>query len=99
MSMTFVSLVLLEFVKAYNFRSDRHSIFRRPFANKWLNLAILWEVVLLVFILSFEPLHEAFGTSPLSRTDWLMAGVPALSLTPVLELTKWIVSRRPHSSP
>ena len=99
MSMTFVSLVLLEFVKAYNFRSDRHSIFRRPFANKWLNLAILWEVVLLVFILSFEPLHEAFGTSPLSRSDWLMAGVPALSLTPVLELTKWIVSRRPHSSP
>ena len=64
MSMTFVSLVLLEFVKAYNFRSDRHSIFRRPFANKWLNLAILWEVVLLVFILSFEPLHEAFGTQP-----------------------------------
>jgi Ca2+-transporting ATPase len=98
MSMTFVSLVLIEFIKAYNFRSDRHSMFHRPFANKWLNLAILWEVALLVFIMSFEPLHEPFGTSPLSRTDWLITLIPALTLSPVLELTKWLISRRLQES-
>jgi Ca2+-transporting ATPase len=98
MSMTFVSLVLIEFIKAYNFRSDRHSMFHRPFANKWLNLAILWEVALLVFIMSFEPLHEPFGTSPLSQTDWLITLIPALSLSPVLELTKWLISRRLQES-
>ena len=47
MTMTFVSLVLIQFFKAYNFRSDRHSVLRKPFANKWLNLAILWELLLL----------------------------------------------------
>ena len=26
MTMTFVSLVLIQFFKAYNFRSDRHSV-------------------------------------------------------------------------
>ena len=31
--MTFVSLVLIQFFKAYNFRSDRHSVLNRPFAN------------------------------------------------------------------
>jgi Ca2+-transporting ATPase len=93
MTMTFVSLVLIEFVKAYNFRSDRHSLFHRPFANKWLNLAILWETALLVFILCFEPLHEPFGTTHLSREDWLIAAIPALSITPVFELTKWIEAR------
>ena len=49
--MTFVSLVLIQFFKAYNFRSDRHSVLREPFANKWLNLAILWELILLGLIL------------------------------------------------
>ncbi|MCU0982897.1 MAG: cation-translocating P-type ATPase, partial [Pirellulaceae bacterium] len=39
MTMTFVSLVLIQFFKAYNFRSDRHSVLRRPFANRWLNVA------------------------------------------------------------
>jgi Ca2+-transporting ATPase len=88
MTMTFVSLVLIQFFKAYNFRSDRRSILHRPFANKWLNVAIIWELALLVFIVSFPPLHEPFGTYVLSRTDWLIAVFPALSISPVLELAK-----------
>jgi Ca2+-transporting ATPase len=93
MTMTFVSLVLIEFVKAFNFRSDRRSIVRRPFANKWLNLAVAWEVALLVFIVSFAPLHEPFGIDHMSRTDWLIAACPALTISPVLELTKWFGRR------
>ena len=93
MTMTFVSLVLIEFLKAFNFRSDRRSILRRPFANKWLNLALVWEMALLVFIVSFPPLREPFSISPLSGTDWLIAACPALSISPVLELTKWFGRR------
>ena len=48
--MTFVSLVLIQFFKAYNFRSDRHSVLNDPFANKWLNIAIIWELVMLGLI-------------------------------------------------
>jgi Ca2+-transporting ATPase len=95
MSMAFVSLVLIEFVKAFNFRSDRRSILHRVFGNKWLNLAVTWEIVLLAFIVSFPPLHEPFGISPLSLTDWLIAMCPALSISPVIELSKWFVWRGP----
>jgi Ca2+-transporting ATPase len=62
MSITFVSLVLIQFFKAYNFRSDRHSVLAHPFANRWLNRAILWESVLLVLIVSLPYLQEPFGT-------------------------------------
>ena len=50
MTMTFATLVLIEFFKAYSFRSDRHSIAVRPFANKWLNLAVAWELLLVVLV-------------------------------------------------
>ncbi len=90
MTMTFVSLVLIQFFKAYNFRSDRHSILNKPFANKWLNLAILWEIVLLFVILYVPFLHEAFGTYYLPLEDWLIVGGLAVTIVPVLELAKWM---------
>ncbi|OGV71497.1 MAG: ATPase [Lentisphaerae bacterium RIFOXYB12_FULL_65_16] len=93
MTMTFVALVLIEFVKAYCFRSDRHSALARPFANKWLNLAIAWEVLLLLAVVYVPFLQKAIGTFSLTRTDWLIAVIPALTVIPVLELTKWLVRR------
>ena len=93
MTMTFVSLVLIQFFKAYNFRSDRHSVLRRPFANKWLNLAILWELVLLGLILYVPFLETVFGTFPLTATDWLVIVAAALTISPVLELAKWAERR------
>src|SRR5262245_59519111 len=62
MTMTFVSLVLIQFFKAYSYRSDRHSVLRQTFANKWLNLAILWELLLLALIVYVPFLHEPFST-------------------------------------
>ena len=94
MTMTFVSLVLIQFVKAYNFRSDRHSVFHRPFANRWLNAAILWELAILGLIVNLPFLHEPFGTYSLPWIDWVIVGSVALTVAPVLEATKWMVRRR-----
>lgn len=93
MAMIFVSLVLIEFMKAYNYRSDRHSILRRTFSNKWLNLALVWELSLLTAILYVPFLQEAFGTFPLAISDWMVVIIPALTITPVLEFGKWMVRR------
>ncbi|MBV6393813.1 MAG: Calcium-transporting ATPase [Anaerolineales bacterium] len=90
MTMTFVSLVLVQFFKAYNFRSDRHSIFNRPFENKWLNTAILWEAVLLLLIVYVPALHEPFNTFSLPLVDWLIIGALSLTISPVLEFVKWM---------
>jgi Ca2+-transporting ATPase len=93
MTMTFTALVLTEFFKAYNFRSDRHSVVRRPFANTWLNLAILWESVLLVLVVHLPLLRLAFGTRSLALTEWVLAVCIAFSVSPVLEVAKWMERR------
>jgi len=94
MTMTFVSLVLIQFVKAYNFRSDRHSVLRHPFANRWLNIAILWELMLLLLVVYLPFLHRAFGTFSLTLTDWAIVVGLALTVAPVLELAKWLGRRQ-----
>lgn len=90
MTMTFVSLVLIQFFKAYNFRSDRHSVLDKPFANKWLNLAVGWEIILLVLIVYLPFLHEPFSTYSLPLLDWLIVGGLAITIVPVLEIAKWM---------
>jgi P-type Ca2+ transporter type 2C len=95
MTMTFATLVLIEFFKAYSFRSDRNSVVERPFANKWLNLAIVWELALLALVVNVPFLQDAFGTQSLEPGTWLLVAGVSITIVPVLELAK-LVLRRTH---
>ena len=92
-TMTFAALAIIQFVKAYVFRSDRHSSFVRPFANRWLNLAILWEVALLVALVNLPALHPAFGIVLLPWWDWAILTAVAFTIVPVMEVAKMGVRR------
>ncbi len=94
MTMTFAALVLIEFFKAYSYRSDHYSVLTRPFANRWLNLAILWELVLLVLVVNVPFLQDAFGTTGLSARDWAIIAGVAFTIVPVLEVAKRVIRRR-----
>jgi Ca2+-transporting ATPase len=93
MAMTFVTLVLIQFFNAYNCRSDRLSIVRRPFANRWLNTAVAWELLLLVAIAYVPFLQEPFGTFAYTMSDLLLTGLLAFSIVPVVETVKWMARR------
>jgi Ca2+-transporting ATPase len=95
MTMTFATLVLIEFFKAYSFRSDRNSILDRPFANRWLNVAIVWELLLVALVINLPFLQDAFGTQALSLDTWLLIAGVAFTIVPVLELAK-LALRRAH---
>lgn len=97
MTMTFVSLVLIQFFKAYSFRSQTLSIFRRPFANRWLNIAIVWELLLLSIIVYLPVLHKPFGTFSLTASDWVIVAALAATVIPVLELAKLLLKRSSDS--
>ena len=91
--MTFVCLVVIQLVNAYNFRSDRLSVVRRPFANRWLNLAVLWEIALLTLVVYLPVLHAPFGTFALTALDWAIVVAAALTIVPVLEAAKALARR------
>ncbi|TSC57739.1 MAG: Cation-transporting ATPase pacL [Candidatus Peregrinibacteria bacterium Greene0416_19] len=93
MTMTFIALVLIQFFKAYCFRSDRWSIVRHPFLNHWLNLAILWELALLVLIIYVPFLQQPFQTFSMSLWDWVIVTLGAATVIPVLEMVKMFVRR------
>ena len=65
----------------------------KPFANKWLNLAVLWELALLILIVYVPFLQEPFGTYLLPLNDWLLIVGLAATIVPVLETAKWMERR------
>jgi P-type Ca2+ transporter type 2C len=93
MTMAFVSLILIQFFKAYNFRSDRNSVFHKPFANKWLNYAILADMAMMLMVIYVPALHDAFGTYYLPLEDWLIIIGMAFTIMPILEAAKWMERR------
>jgi Ca2+-transporting ATPase len=93
MTMAFVSLVLIQFVMAYNFRSERYSVFSKPFANKWLNLAVGWELIPLAAVLYVPFLQAAFSTHSLNASDWTAVLVTVATMFPFMEILKWMLRR------
>jgi Ca2+-transporting ATPase len=91
MALTFVSLVLIQFLKAYAYRSDRAPTLVRPFANRWLNLAIAWELALLSAVLYVPFLQGPFATFPPSWGDWALVFGVAATVVPVLDVAKRVL--------
>lgn len=88
----FLTLIIIQFFKAYNFRSEKHSIFKIGlFKNKWLNLAICWETILLLIVVYLPLLQEPFHTFPLGVGDWILVLLLAGSIFPVLEISKAVI--------
>ncbi len=95
MTMVFVSLVLIQFFKAYSFRSDHHHITHRIGANKWLNLAVGWELCLLLLIIYVPFLQKMFKTFALTAGDWAIVIVAAFLIIPIIEIAKMIGKNHP----
>jgi Ca2+-transporting ATPase len=88
-SMTFVTLILVEFFNAFNCRSFDHSIFKIGiFSNKWLVLAILWELILLAVIIYVPALQGPFHTHSLTLEDWAIALGASSTILIAFEIAK-----------
>ncbi|MDA8082699.1 MAG: cation-translocating P-type ATPase [Nitrospiraceae bacterium] len=88
-TMVFVSLCLSELLRAYTSRSEHHSILTiGVFSNRWMNLAVLSSVLLILIPVYVPFLSPIFGTGFLGLVDWFMM-IPFIFMSPAAaELVK-----------
>lgn len=67
----FATLVVCQMVNIYAVRSTRKSIFQRFFSNLYIPLSILFEIILLLAIVYWQPLQYLLYTKPLSLINWI----------------------------
>ena len=97
-SMAFTTLMLFQIFNVFNARSDERSAFDHLFANAWLWAAVAFSIALQILVVYTPVLQRAFGTVPLSGSDWLFCTAVASSVLWLRELSK-IVERRTGTSP
>jgi len=79
-TVAFATLVLAQLIHVFDCRSSRSIFHRNLLENRWLVLAVLSSLALMIPVLYVEPLQAIFKTVPLSFRDWSLvfvaAGIP-----------------------
>jgi Ca2+-transporting ATPase len=93
-TMAFATLSISELFRAYTSRSERFSLRAiRPFSNKWMQLAVLTSLVILMAIIYVPFLDPIFETNFLTVNDWLVM-LPLILLPSIAaEVNKWVLRR------
>ena len=90
----FTVLVLCQLVHAFVARSQDRSVFSGHGKNLWLWAAVLVSLLLQVLVVHVPFLNRAFGTTPLSLSQWLLAAALSSAVLWVSEAEKWVRRRR-----
>ena len=93
-TMAFTTLVLAQLFNCFNARSDRVSAFHDLFTNRFLWGAVGLSLVLQLAVVYLPFLNEAFDTTPLDATDWVLCASLASSVLWADELRKAAGRRR-----
>jgi Ca2+-transporting ATPase len=83
----FFMFVFIELIIAINFRSLRYSLIQAP-PHKWLLLAIVWELVLIVVLIQFPAVLDGFGIRMPSAFDLGLILALGVGIAIAIELAK-----------
>jgi Ca2+-transporting ATPase len=83
-TVAFATLVMAQLIHVFDCRSSRSIFHRKLLENKFLVLAVLSSLVLMLAVLYVEPLQPVFKTVPLDLRDWALvlvaAGIPTFAM-------------------
>jgi Ca2+-transporting ATPase len=90
-TMAFATLSISELVRAFTARSERYPVLKIGlFKNKWMNLAVLSSLVLVLAVIYVPFLQPIFQTEALGLAEWELILPLLLIPSVVAELTKVI---------
>lgn len=92
-ALVFISLIFIEFAKAYLFKSFENPLYQSFFKNKWLNLSIAAEILLVFLILYLPFFQKSMGTFALGLNEWPYIAATVTTVILVLELAKFFLRR------
>jgi P-type Ca2+ transporter type 2C len=91
-TIAFCSVVVFEWMVAFNVRSDEYTVFRLGvLRNRWLLAAVSVAIILQVAVIYLPFFQAAFETVPLSIGQWGIALVPGVLIAVIESLRKIIV--------
>jgi Ca2+-transporting ATPase len=71
-SVAFATLVMAQLIHVFDCRSSRSIFHRNPLQNKYLVLAVLSSLALMLVVMYVEPLQPIFKTVPLGMKEWMI---------------------------
>ena len=93
-TIAFCSMVAFEWFRAFNARSDEHTVFRLGFfRNRWLIISISVAILLQLAVIYTPFLQIAFSTVPLGIDKWGIALLAGGSLFVIEETRKALFPR------
>ena len=90
-TMSFITLSMVEIFHSFNMRSRRASLFSMRKQNAWLWGAAVLALLLTVVVVEFDPLAEVFGFMTLRVDALLVALGLAFLIIPIMEVYKAVM--------
>lgn len=81
-TVAFATLVMAQLIHVFDCRSDSSVFSRNPFENRYLIIAVLSSIFLLLLVIYWAPLQPIFQTTYLFFHDWLL--IIGLSMIPTI---------------
>lgn len=102
-TMAFATLSFSELLRAFTARSERYPIWKIGFfTNRWMNIAVVFSMVMLLVVIYVPFLNPIFDTLPLGWEEWSkllpLLVVPSIAAEATKLTSTWLQKRKAAKS-
>ncbi|MGG4141933.1 calcium-translocating P-type ATPase, SERCA-type [Paenibacillus algorifonticola] len=98
-TVAFATLVMAQLIHVFDCRSSRSIFHRNPLQNRYLVLAVLSSLIMMLGVLYIEPLQPIFKTVPLGLREWCLVFVAAGIPTFLMGIGSVLGTSKPKNKP